>query len=104
MLHGAGPELEKKYQSTSAQATFNDGPTLKKIPVFDVTWGGPENEDSPPIGVKIFGPTKELISLRMEDTRFSKRPPLVITNALELNNLASPSAETNAAQSRLPLN
>lgn len=96
-------ELEKKYRPLCVQVTINETPGswearpaslnqthLNKLPTFDVTWGGPENEDSPPVGVKIFGPTKELISLRMEDTRFSKRPPLVVTNALELNSSASP--------------
>ena len=68
---------------------FKPAPS-KKLPIFDVTWGGPEDQDSPPIGVKIFGPTKELISLRMEDTRFSKRPPLLIPNAEALNGTVAP--------------
>jgi hypothetical protein len=91
-------ELEKKYRPLSVQVTINEKPDswearpansnqphLKKLPIFDVTWGGAEDQDSPPIGVKIFGPTKELISLRMEDTRFSKRPPVTIPNAEKLN-------------------
>jgi hypothetical protein len=53
----------------------------KLLPIFDVTWGG-ASESSPPVSVEIYGPTKELIHLRMEDTRYSKRQPIVITNEL----------------------
>jgi len=96
-------ELEKKYRPISAQViikeTFDslEASNLfynKKLPIFDVTWGGPEDQDSPPVGIKILGPTKELISLRMEDTRFSKRPPINIPHAEELN-AASAKVTTN---------
>lgn len=87
-------ELEKRYHPLSVQQTFYDQPAssatanpcdLKKLPIFNVTWGGPEDEDSPPIDIHILGPTKELIFLRMEDTRFCKRPPVNIPNAEALN-------------------
>ncbi|MCC6820202.1 MAG: hypothetical protein IT579_05665 [Verrucomicrobia subdivision 3 bacterium] len=88
--------LEKRYPPMVAQQFAYVGPITwklgeepppntprKLLPVFDVTWGGAA-ESSPPVWVEIFGATKELIHLRMEDTRYSKRSPIVITNELEL--------------------
>lgn len=68
-------------------------------PIFDVTWGGPEH-CSPPVWVRIFGPTKELVCLRMENTTYSRRPSIVITNALELCELPAPPAKPPGATSR----
>ena len=86
--------LEKRYPALVVQHFAYDGPVAwklgetpplntsrKLLPVFDVTWGGTA-ESSPPVWVEIYGATKELIHLRMEDTRYSKRPPIVITNEL----------------------
>ena len=57
------------------------------LPIFDVKWG---DADNPAVKVTILGSTKELMELRMEDSSFSRRPPLVITNALELENIPDP--------------
>lgn len=74
------------------------------MPIYDVKWG---EGDVPPVKVTVFGPTKELIELQLEDTSYSRRPPLIITNALELNrvpdppiqqlNRMTPKAQTNSS-------
>jgi hypothetical protein len=95
--------LERDYKPMSVQQTFYAGPALtpeqaehlptnapmEKLPIFDVTWGGPDG-CSPPVWIEILGPTKELVLLRMEDTRYSRRPPIVVTNALALCGLPQP--------------
>jgi hypothetical protein len=101
--------LEKKYKPLVEQDWYLDPPLAyqnyrdipkdffknahKKFrPIFTVTWGGKE-DDSPPVLIKILGTSKELISLRMQDTTLSKRPPIVITNAVELNNRPDPATK-----------
>jgi hypothetical protein len=94
--------LERDYQPRSIQQEYYDPPLTpaqaenpppnapkKKRPIFDVTWGGPDG-CAPPVWVEILGPTKELMVLRMEDTRYSRRRAIVITNALALNGLPQP--------------
>jgi hypothetical protein len=96
--------LERDYKPMIVQQGFYDPPLTpeqglnppanaprKLRPVFDVTWGGPDG-CSPPVWVEIFGPTEELVLLRMENTTYSRRPAIVITNALELNGLPPPPA------------
>ncbi len=107
--------LERKHKPLSVQQFYLDPPmsleayvelrrtgqpipaphVKKPRPIFDVTWGGTA-DDTPAVWVEIFGVTKELIHLRMEDTSFLKRPPIVITNALELN--AQPTPPTKQLQ------
>lgn len=95
--------LERDYKPMIVQQEFYDGPALtpeqakqvlpnapkKKLPIFDVTWGGPDG-CNPPAWIEILGPTKELLWLRMEDTRYSRRRPIIVTNALALCGLPSP--------------
>jgi len=97
------PALEQKYKSNVRQWFFWGKPeNLPKdqwsvpaitstnktmLPIFDVRWGDGE---TPPVKVTILGSTKELLQLRMEDSSFSRRPPLVITNALELDDIPDP--------------
>lgn len=77
-------------------------------PIYRVTWGGEVAK------VRILGTRKELIELHLGDLSLSRRPQLVITNAIELNNTpdppgvgfhrAPPTAPTNAsAQVRRPI-
>lgn len=55
------------------------------LPVFDVTWGA-----GPAIKVTLLGSTTELLDLWIHDSSFSKRSPLVISNAFELNTRPDP--------------
>lgn len=93
--------LEKKHKPLVVQQSFYDPPISpaqydnipkdaprKTRPVFDVTWGG--TIDNALVWMQILGPTKELTLLRMEDTTFSRRPAIVVTNALELNHRPDP--------------
>jgi hypothetical protein len=97
------PALEQRYKSNVRQWFFWGKPenlprdqwsmpaitstNKSMLPIFDVRWGDGE---TPPVKVIILGSTKELLQLRMEDSSFSRRPPLVITNALELDNIPDP--------------
>jgi hypothetical protein len=86
--------LEKEYKPLSVRAEYRTASgSRRKGPIFGVTWGGP-GETEPPVQVQILGTTKELIALRMEDTRFSRRSPIVITNAVELNSQTAPETKT----------
>lgn len=82
--------LEEKYQPQVAQQYFYEGPATWKLeespppgtpkillPIFDVSWGG-DPDSNPPVWVQIDGTSRSLIHLRMEDTRFSKRPPILL--------------------------
>jgi len=57
------------------------------LPIFDVKWG---EGDTPPVKVTVLGSTKELLELQINDVSFSKRPLLIITNAMELNSRPNP--------------
>lgn len=100
--------LEKKYQPQVTQQFYYDAPVTwnlgeppppgtptKLLPIYDVCWGGPP-DSSPPVWVEVYGPVKALIHLRMEDTRFSRRNPIVITNLAEL--LRQPDPPTKQLQ------
>lgn len=87
--------LEKKYLPRSVQLFYDENQSsskspeakppaaakIKRLPIFDVTWGG-EADCDPPVWIQINGVTKELIHLRMEDTRFSKHRPLTLRNTI----------------------
>ena len=105
--------LEKKHKPQVSQEYFLDSPISVEdlyqsirtngpgsisslsesnrvyLPIYNVTWGGGV-DDTPPIWVQIFGVTKEMIHIRMEDTTFLMRQPIVITNAVELNTRPDP--------------
>ncbi|MEI2727328.1 MAG: hypothetical protein V9H26_28670 [Verrucomicrobiota bacterium] len=82
--------LEKKYKPMSVQAEFGNGNGVqRKVPVFNVTWGGASDQE-PIVCMSISGLTRELVYLAMADTRFSKRQPIVVPNALELNKSQNP--------------
>jgi hypothetical protein len=57
------------------------------LPFFYVQWG---QGDSPALKVTIDGTTKEVLGISMQDTSFSRRPPLVIPNARKLNDTPDP--------------
>jgi hypothetical protein len=90
--------LEKKYPPKATQRFFypdakglHDPPDLRKrvamLPIFDLKWG---EDDSPALNVTILGTSKELIELHMDNTSFSRRPLLIITNAIELTSIPDP--------------
>jgi len=95
--------LEKKYgsQRKIEQAFFWNQPSLDvdhhppgdtnktTLPVFNVTWGHGQ-QDEYAVQARILGTTKELMSLTLGDSTLSRRPPLLITNAMELNNTEPP--------------
>jgi hypothetical protein len=95
--------LEKKYgsQMKVEQAFIWNQPSLDvyhhppgdtnktMLPIFNVTWGhGVKYEYA--AQVRILGTTKELMGLTLGDSSLSRRPPLVITNAKELNSIPNP--------------
>jgi hypothetical protein len=88
------PALERKFKLNVGQAFFYDPPgsTNKTIlPIYDVKWGA---EEYPAVHVKILGTTKELMELTMNDLSFSRRTPLIVTNAAELNSRPDPIPKT----------
>jgi hypothetical protein len=91
--------LGKKYAPKVEQKWFWNRPGLDvhhppgdtnktMLPIFDVTWG--TNWVDYPAQVRILGTTKELMELRVGDSTLSRRPLLIITNAIELNNIPDP--------------
>ena len=84
--------LERQHKPSNVQVEhILPNGSRRKSPLFVVTWGGPAEKD-PPVTVLILGITKELIEMRIQDTRFSQRPPIVIKNARELNAQPDPPA------------
>lgn len=94
--------LERKYPHQIEQAFYwgralgtpenewtQHPPTTNRVmlPIFTVTWGGGSDY---PAQIQLLGTTKELMTLRMADASLSRRPALVITNAMELNNIPDP--------------
>jgi hypothetical protein len=79
---------DQAMEMTTKDKSLPPGHTMVNLPIFDVTWGGTADQN-PPVWVQVFGVKKELIRLRMEDTTFLQRAPIVITNALELNSTSS---------------
>jgi hypothetical protein len=91
--------LEKKYKPKVEQRWFWNEPGLgvyhppgdtnkTMLPVYEVTWG--TNRVNYPAQVQILGTTKELMELRLSDFSLSRRPALVLSNAVELNNIPVP--------------
>lgn len=94
--------LERKYPHQIEQAFYwgrapgtpenewtQHPPTTNMVmlPIYNVMWGdGPEY----PAHVRLLGTTKELMTLRLADASLSRRPALVVTNAMELNNIPDP--------------
>jgi hypothetical protein len=72
------------------------------LPLYYVDFGsihytnGPENHkkfDEPMVHVEILGMTKELQDITINDSTFSRRPLLLITNALDLVRMHDPSTK-----------
>lgn len=87
--------LSKKYPAKIEQQWFWNQPGLNvhhlpgdtnktMLPIFNVTWGNDAAQ------VRVLGTTKELMELRVGDAGLSSRPLLIITNAIELNNIPDP--------------
>ena len=94
--------MEKKYpvEVNRLRVLPKNSTNIVEVPFYFVHWGWQyfTNGDSnhtvsslPLVEVKILGTTKELVELHMLDTSFSRRPLLLITNALELIRMANPS-------------
>ena len=91
--------LEKQYEPKVEQRWFWNEPGLgvyhppgdtnkTMLPIYEVTWG--TNWLNFPANVQILGTTKELMKLGFGDFSVSRRPVLVISNAVELNNIPDP--------------
>jgi hypothetical protein len=105
------PKLERKYPpqifQISARRRDEDGKILPgisnniAIPLFIIGWGDPMKQfprtnylgealsPRPPsamssVRMEVLGTTKELLSLHIRDTNFFARPPLQLTDAVEL--------------------
>jgi len=66
----------------------------KFVPVYEIRWltpKRPSDDDECVATVKLFLPHKELISLRVEESKYILRPPLVFTNLTAL--LAQPASK-----------
>jgi hypothetical protein len=57
------------------------------VPIFNIFWGP---EMTSPVSVKVHGVTKRPLEIRFEDSSYLLRPPLVVTNAAELNSRPDP--------------
>jgi hypothetical protein len=57
------------------------------LPIFDVYWG---QAGAPAAKVTVLGTTKELLELQVQDSSFSRRAPLIITNGIALNEIPNP--------------
>lgn len=88
-------EMEKKHAPQVNQLTVlpMNSTNVVKVPMYFVHWGwryfrnGDDKHSvssNSLVEVKILGTTKELVELRLSDTTFSKRPQLLITNAIDL--------------------
>lgn len=90
------PALEKKralsIRHVHVQST-TDASGYVFLPIYVVAWG---NTNDPDVQVTILGSTKELLELVINNTSFSSRPPLVVTNADELQNQPAPSTIKDA--------
>jgi len=110
------PALEKKYppQVNRLRVLPKNSTNIVEVPFYFVHWGwqyltnGDENHtvlSQPLVEVKILGTTKELVELHMLDSSFSRRPLLLITNALDLIRMSGPSVkhlEHLALQTNMP--
>lgn len=106
--------LEKKYPPEVNHLRFmpENSTNAVELPIYFVTWGwiGAATSSEPLAEVKILGTTKELMDvrvsnlLRFSDTSFSTRPPLLITNAIDLLRMGNPPAKhlnVNTNEARL---
>lgn len=107
--------MEKKYSPQVNQLSVlpMNSTNAVKVPMYFVHWGwrdfrnGDENHtvsSESLVEVKILGTTKELVELRLSDASFSKRPPLLITNAIDLMRMGNPPAKhlnVNTNEARL---
>jgi hypothetical protein len=92
--------LEKKYPPEVHHLKFTpeNSTNAVELPIYFVTWGwiGAPISSEPLAEVKILGTTKELVELsfpglfRFSDASFSERPPLLITNAIDLIQMGTP--------------
>jgi len=92
------PAMEKKYKPQISQQSFNFpyGTTNNvSLPIYYVQWGEVSK-------VTILGTKKELIELSIQGEEISKRPQLVITNAIEL--CSTPNPQMRKLQSPLQTN
>jgi len=86
--------LDKKYKYGISRQYAGD----VELPVYYVNWGSMREDagrDFPQIRVEVLGTTKELREITIQDSSFSRRPPIIITNAIELNNIPDPPATNN---------
>lgn len=83
-------KLNRKYKVGVGQASFwssppafwgDKGSNLVKLPLYYVTWSDAGNEGA---RVGIFGPTKQLMGLTIDDPDLSSRTYLLVTNQKEL--------------------
>lgn len=116
--------LDGRYPYQVEQASFWNQPGLEvyhppgdtnktMLPVFNVLWGDVIKGGDYPAQVRILGTTKELMSLSLWDFSLIRRPALVVTNAMELNNTDPPvvrhlqrppqSPATNSLSTNAPL-
>ena len=98
------PALEKKYppEVNRLRVLPKNSTNIVEAPFYFVHWGWQyftNNDDNhtisstPLVEVKILGTTKEFVELHMLDTSFSRRPLLLVTNALELIRTPNPSVK-----------
>jgi len=57
------------------------------LPIFDVDWG---QSQAPAVKITILGTSRELLDLQMQDSSFSRRASLIITNGMALNDTPDP--------------
>lgn len=72
-------------------------PVGKFVPVYYVSWSEKSGGIAGVATVRLFAPTKTLLQLRVEDSKYILRPPIVFTNLAEL--LSQTNAPATNAQS-----
>ena len=97
------PSLEKKYPPEVNRLRYlpKNSTNIIELPFYFVHWGwqyysnadNSVSSSTPLVEVKILGTTKEFVELHTLDTSFSRRPLLLITNALELIRTPNPSVK-----------
>jgi hypothetical protein len=101
--------LEERYKPRVEQRWFWSQPGLNvnhplgdtnktMLPIYEVSRG--TDNSNWPAQVQVLGTTKELMKLHLGDLSLSRRPLLLISNAIELNNIADAplKAITNSAK------
>jgi hypothetical protein len=93
---------KRKWTVNQLHYTAHGATNAVTLPLYYVSFGsihytnGPENRkefDEPIVEVEILGTTKELQNLTFNDLSFSRRPLLIITNALDLIRTPDPSVK-----------